>query len=93
MSAPAETDTIVAIATPPGRGGVGIVRVSGPSSRAIGEHVLGSLPPPRRAALRPFFDADGEQLDSGLALWTPAPQSMTGEDVLELLLRVPPGLS
>jgi tRNA modification GTPase len=84
MSAPEPVDTIVAIATPPGRGGIGIVRLSGPASREIGQHLLGSLPAPRRAALRPFFDTDGEQLDSGLAVWSPAPASMTGEDVLEL---------
>ncbi|HUO81004.1 MAG TPA: tRNA uridine-5-carboxymethylaminomethyl(34) synthesis GTPase MnmE [Steroidobacteraceae bacterium] len=78
------TDTIVAIATPPGRGGVGIVRVSGPAAAAIGRALAGPLPPPRRAVARHFRDAAGEALDAGLALWFPAPHSFTGEDVLEL---------
>ncbi|MBS0396472.1 MAG: tRNA uridine-5-carboxymethylaminomethyl(34) synthesis GTPase MnmE, partial [Proteobacteria bacterium] len=56
------TDTIVAIATPPGRGGVGIVRVSGPGAAAIGQAVLGGLPPPRRASARSFRDAAGVPL-------------------------------
>ena len=77
-------DTIAAIATPPGRGGVGIVRVSGPGCVRIAEALLGTLPEPRAATLRSFLDADGEPLDVGLALWFPAPHSLTGEDVLEL---------
>ncbi len=77
-------DTIVAIATPAGRGGIGVVRVSGPSAAALGRALLGSLPPPRQALARAFRDADGTTLDSGLALWFPAPHSFTGEDVLEL---------
>jgi len=81
---PGDADTIAAIATPPGRGGVGMVRVSGRLVPAIATAVLGSLPEPRRAALRTFRDADGEMLDSGLALYFPAPNSFTGEDVLEL---------
>ncbi len=82
--APASPDTIVAIATPPGRGGIGVVRVSGPRVAQIAPHILGDLPPPRRAALRVFRDAEGEMLDGGLALYFPAPASFTGEDVLEL---------
>lgn len=78
------TDTIVAIATPPGRGGVGIVRVSGPAAAAIGRALVGALPPPRVATARHFRDADGTALDAGLVLWFPAPRSFTGEDVLEL---------
>ncbi len=79
-----EGDTIAAVATPPGRGGVGIVRVSGPAARAIAEAVLGGVPPARRALYRAFRDATGEVLDRGLALYFPAPGSFTGEDVLEL---------
>ncbi|CAK0744452.1 5-carboxymethylaminomethyluridine-tRNA synthase GTPase subunit [Gammaproteobacteria bacterium] len=77
-------DTIVAIATAPGRGAVGIVRVSGPMTAAIARGILGCLPPPRRAIFLPFHDAGGVALDEGLALWFPAPRSYTGEDVLEL---------
>ena len=77
-------ETIVAIATPPGRGGIGIVRVSGPAAGAVGRGVVGPLPPPRRAVARHFRDAAGVPLDAGLALWFPAPHSFTGEDVLEL---------
>jgi tRNA modification GTPase len=77
-------DTIAAVATPAGRGGIGVVRVSGPLANAIAEGVLGDVPEPRRAALRIFRDARGEMLDGGLALYFPAPASFTGEDVLEL---------
>jgi tRNA modification GTPase len=80
----ARTDTIAAIATPPGRGGVGIVRVSGPDVPQIANAVLGTLPPPRRAVHRPFRAADGSTLDDGLALYFAAPASYTGEPVLEL---------
>lgn len=79
-----DTETIAAIATPPGRGGVGMVRVSGGLVQAIAAGVLGDVPQPRLAALRIFRDADGEMLDGGLALYFPAPNSFTGEDVLEL---------
>jgi tRNA modification GTPase len=77
-------ETIVAIATPPGRGGIGIVRVSGPAVRAIALEVLGREPAPRRAEYRIFRDADGAAIDRGIALFFPAPNSYTGEDVLEL---------
>lgn len=77
-------DTIVARATPPGRGGIAVVRISGPAVRALALPLLGSLPAPRYATLGPFLDADGEALDRGLALYFPAPHSFTGEDVLEL---------
>jgi len=80
----ASTHTIAAQATPPGYGGVGIVRVSGPLTRAIAEALLGRLPPPRHAALATFLDAQQVAIDRGLALFFPAPQSFTGEDVLEL---------
>jgi tRNA modification GTPase len=78
------TDTIAAVATPPGRGGVGIIRLSGPGVPAIAERLLGSLPPPRYAGLHRFRNADGDVIDAGLALYFPAPRSFTGEHVLEL---------
>lgn len=78
------TDTIVAAATPPGTGGVGIVRVSGARAEYIARSLLGSLPEPRTATYRKFRDADGETLDTGIALYFPAPASFTGESVLEL---------
>jgi tRNA modification GTPase len=77
-------DTIVAVATPPGRGGVGIVRASGPAVPAFAAALLGALPPPRQAKFSRFRDGDGSVLDSGIALYFPAPASLTGEDVLEL---------
>ena len=77
-------DTIVAVATPPGRGGIGIVRLSGPSAADIGRRILGRLPEPRRALHATFSDAGGVPVDSGIALWFPAPASYTGECVLEL---------
>jgi tRNA modification GTPase len=77
-------DTIAAIATAPGRGGIGIVRVSGPATRAIAAQVLGGIPEPRRAELHDFRDAAGAPIDQGLALFFAAPHSFTGEDVLEL---------
>ena len=79
-----DTDTIVAAATPPGRGGVGIVRVSGPKVREIADKVLGRVPPPRRAIFARFLDAQHETLDAGLVLYFPGPNSYTGEEVLEL---------
>ncbi len=84
MTTAAPIDTIAALATPVGRGGVGIVRVSGPAARRIAEAVLGRCPPPRHASYQPFLDADGQPLDQGIALFFPGPHSFTGEDVLEL---------
>ncbi|MEX1237469.1 MAG: tRNA uridine-5-carboxymethylaminomethyl(34) synthesis GTPase MnmE, partial [Pseudomonadales bacterium] len=78
------TDTIVAIATPAGRGGVGVVRVSGKNVGQIAAAVVGRLPQPRYATLCTFTDHDGSVIDSGIALYFPAPRSFTGEDVLEL---------
>src|SRR5262245_32355721 len=78
------TDTIVARATPPGRGGVGIVRVSGPLTPDIARAILGELPRARVAVHCAFRDAHGEALDDGIALYFPAPRSLTGEAVLEL---------
>ena len=78
------TDTIVAQATPPGRGGVGILRVSGKQAAEVALQVLGKLPKPRYADYLPFLDGDGAILDQGIALYFPGPNSFTGEDVLEL---------
>jgi tRNA modification GTPase len=80
----ARPDTIAAIATAPGRGGIGIVRVSGPLAADIARTITGSVPDPRRAVLSRFAGADGALLDEGIALYFPAPHSYTGEDVLEL---------
>jgi len=77
-------DTIVAPATPPGTGGIGIVRIAGAGTEAIGRAVLGSLPEPRTATYRSFRDKAGTKIDKGLALYFPAPASFTGESVLEL---------
>ena len=77
-------DTIVAAATPPGRGGIGIVRISGGATRAIAEAMLGCVPVPRYATTAAFTDESGRAIDTGLALFFPEPRSFTGEDVLEL---------
>jgi len=77
-------DTIAAQATPPGRGGVGIIRVSGPDAGRIAEAVLGRMPEPRYAHYGAFLNSDGDEIDQGIALWFPGPNSFTGEDVLEL---------
>lgn len=77
-------DTIVAAATPPGTGGVGIVRVSGDRVETIARQVLGSLPEPRNASYKTFRNSQGAKIDAGLALYFPAPASFTGESVLEL---------
>jgi len=77
-------DPIVAIATAPGRGAVGIVRVSGRGLGALVVALCGKHLPPRQACYGPFKDGNGQAIDQGLALWFPAPQSYTGEDVLEL---------
>lgn len=78
------TDTIAAIATPPGRGGIGIIRLSGSNLRSLAEQLLGQVPPSRIASHRSFRAQDGSVLDDGLALFFPAPHSFTGEEVLEL---------
>src|SRR3954466_3724958 len=78
------TDTIVAAATPPGRGGVGVVRVSGPKTPEIAATLVGELPVARHATLASFLDRDAEVIDLGLALFFPGPHSYTGEHVLEL---------
>jgi tRNA modification GTPase len=78
------TETIAAIATAPGAGGIGVVRVSGPLVSQIARQVLGSCPAPRHAAYLPFYQADGSLIDRGIAIYFPNPHSYTGEDVLEL---------
>ena len=78
------SDTIVAIASPLGRGAVGVIRISGSDVPRVAVALLGTLPEPRVARLRCFHDADGTALDEGLALYFPAPASFTGEHVLEL---------
>jgi len=79
-----KTDTIAAIATPPGRGGVGIIRLSGPDCKQIATKILGKCPQPRQADYLPFHNTDGELLDQGIALFFSKPNSFTGDDVLEL---------
>ena len=84
------TGTIVACATPPGRGGVAVIRVSGEGVRTVAEEMLGAPPPPRTARLASLRDSSGDLLDQGLALFFPAPHSFTGEDVLELQVHGSP---
>lgn len=77
--------TIAAIATPPGRGGVGVIRLSGPKAYAIAQAISQkNLPKARMAGFRQFYDAQGEVMDEGLVLCFPNPNSFTGEDVVEL---------
>jgi tRNA modification GTPase len=76
-------DTIAAIATPPGRGGIGVVRVSGPASAQVARRLIGGEPPARRAVKASACDASGKLIDDGLALFFPAPHSYTGEPVFE----------
>ena len=77
-------DIIAAVATAQGRGGVGVVRISGRDVRAIANGILGRLSPPRHATYGNFLDDKGDVLDQGIALYFPAPHSYTGEEVLEL---------
>ena len=77
-------DIIAAVATPPGRGGIGIIRVSGPQIGKIIEGIVAAPLPARRAVRAEFRDREGIPLDRGIALFFPAPRSYTGEDVLEL---------
>jgi tRNA modification GTPase len=83
MITPADTDTICAIATSPGRSGVGIVRVSGPLCRQIATSVTNFLPTPRHAHYCEFHNSQGDVLDQGIVLFFPSPHSFTGEDVVE----------
>ncbi len=89
MSAAGATDTIVALATPPGRGGVGVLRISGPDAASLVARVIrhrGRAPEliPRQVQWVTFVDGEGQDIDSGLALYFQAPRSFTGEDVVEL---------
>lgn len=77
-------DIIAAVATAPGRGGIGVVRISGPALADYGQQLLGQLPQPRLATLVDFPDGAGAVIDQGLVLYFPGPHSFTGEDVLEL---------
>jgi tRNA modification GTPase len=76
-------DTIVALATPAGRGGIAVIRVSGPLVPSIASKILGHVPTPRNATLKAFVDAEQNAIDEGIALYFPGPHSFTGEDVLE----------
>ena len=81
------TDTIFALATPPGRGAVAVVRVSGPGARATIAAIAGGVPRPRRATLRTLKNVAGVTLDRALVLWFPGPASFTGEDSAEFHLH------
>jgi len=81
---PAKPDLIAAVATAPGRGGVGVVRVSGPDIGPLATAILGGLPALRHATFCRFLDGEGGVLDEGIALHFAAPHSFTGENVLEL---------
>lgn len=83
MSLPND-DTIAAVATAQGRGGVGVVRISGRDVQALASGILGKLPKPRHATYSNFLDDNGDTLDQGIALYFPVPHSYTGEEVLEL---------
>ncbi|NKC00456.1 MAG: tRNA uridine-5-carboxymethylaminomethyl(34) synthesis GTPase MnmE [Pseudomonadales bacterium] len=88
-----DTDTIVAVATPPGQGGIGVVRLSGPQSSDISGvlcSVLGGKPATPRLAQRVSLHYDGEAIDDGLLLYFPGPNSFTGEDVVEFQLHGSP---
>ncbi len=80
----ADPDSIAAIATPAGAGGIGVLRVSGPAVAAITRALLGFMPQPRHAHYAAFLDGDGAPIERGLALYFAAPASYTGEDVIEL---------
>ena len=78
------TDIIAAIATPPGRGGIGVVRVSGKDLQQMAQEVLGLIPKIRHAHFSNFKDENGLPIDQGIAIFYSSPNSYTGEDVLEL---------
>jgi tRNA modification GTPase len=79
-----QNDTIVAQATAPGRGSVGIVRVSGPNAQQVAKHLLKTCPAPRQVVYQAFYDKQQQVIDQGIALFFKGPNSFTGEDVLEL---------
>ncbi|MEO6562733.1 MAG: tRNA uridine-5-carboxymethylaminomethyl(34) synthesis GTPase MnmE [Nitrosospira sp.] len=78
------TDIIAAVATPPGRGGIGVVRISGKNLQPLAQRIIGYIPKPRHASLSKFRDENGLAVDQGIVLYFPSPHSYTGEDVLEL---------
>src|SRR5438309_10881382 len=80
MAGPSDSDVIAAVATAPGRAGIGIVRVSGRKLEQLASHLLAGVPPPRLAVRATFRAATGEPIDDGIALFFPAPASYTGED-------------
>ena len=84
MASKSSADIIAAVATAPGRGGIGVVRVSGAALGQFAQSIAGMTPVPRRALLATFRDAAGQPIDRGILLHFPAPHSYTGEDVLEL---------
>ena len=84
MSLATDSDTICAIATPPGRGGVGVVRVSGPLAKSIANTLLHFDPNPRHAHYSSIYDSSNDLIDQGIVIFFPGPNSFTGEDVLEL---------
>ena len=84
LAARPPSNLIAAIATAPGRGGVGVVRVSGADIAPLAKALLGRVPEPRHATFSRFYDGDGGVLDEGIALYFAAPHSFTGEQVLEL---------
>lgn len=84
MASPGKPEAIAAIATAPGRGGIGVVRVSGYSLAAAAIKLLGVVPQPRVATLADFRAGDGGAIDRGIVIYYPSPHSFTGEDVLEL---------
>ncbi|MGB8147889.1 MAG: tRNA uridine-5-carboxymethylaminomethyl(34) synthesis GTPase MnmE, partial [Azonexus sp.] len=84
MGGVSSADTIAAIATAPGRGGVGVIRISGSNLLPFAFALTGKTPKPRYATLADFRAADGAAVDSGILLFFPSPHSFTGEDVLEL---------
>ena len=79
-----DSETIVALATPRGRGGVAVIRISGSNIQRVSTQLLGRIPKKRYAEYLSFLSEDGSVIDEGLALYFPAPNSFTGEDVLEL---------
>ena len=83
MTSISQTTTIAAQATAPGRGGVGIIRVSGPEAQNVAQAILGKVPEVRKAEYLPFLDSEANTLDQGIALFFKAPNSFTGEDVIE----------
>ena len=77
-------DTIAAIITAQGKGGVGVIRISGPGIEVLANGIVGTLPVARYATYCDFLDEKGDALDQGIALYFPSPHSYTGDDVLEL---------